>query len=263
MASERINSLLEEEIRFTENFEMSTTPIRKSSILLRKEQILKPKRSTEFKALSQSTPCAIQKTRSSSRPASSAKTSIIISLFLSHTICRNSRQDSSSLLKFFQAPNFPNQTSNQEETEVIEPHRIGAKTTTDQAPESIKQATECSSTRCHKVIIRIDMAVPRTLTREEEDTVIAEDTEEEVGISTTIMEGTRISTEEDTLAVIIVEVTKADLIEETATTEATKDTILTENCLEIRTIYNLGPCWTKFAIPVYLYERISYSFIKF
>lgn len=246
MASERINSLLEEEIRFTENFEMSTTPIRKSSILLRKEQILKPKRSTEFKALSQSTPCAIQKTRSSSRPASSAKTSIIISLFLSHTICRNSRQDSSSLLKFFQAPNFPNQTSNQEETEVIEPHRIGAKTTTDQAPESIKQATECSSTRCHKVIIRIDMAVPRTLTREEEDTVIAEDTEEEVGISTTIMEGTRISTEEDTLAVIIVEVTKADLIEETATTEATKDTILTEksHCLEIKTISNLGPCWT-------------------
>jgi hypothetical protein len=73
------------------------------------------------------------------------------------------------------------------------------------------------------------MAVPRTLTREEEDTVIAEDTEEEVGISTTIMEGTRISTEEDTLAVIIVEVTKADLIEETATTEAIKDTILTEH----------------------------------
>jgi hypothetical protein len=73
------------------------------------------------------------------------------------------------------------------------------------------------------------MAVPRTRTREEEDTVIAEDTEEEVGISTTIMEGTRISTEEDTLAVIIVEVTKADLIEETATTEAIKDTILTEH----------------------------------
>ena len=117
------------------------------------------------------------------------------------------------------------------------------------------------------------MAVPRTRTREEEDTVIAEDTEEEVGISTTmvegistiIMEGTRISTEEDTLAVIIVEVTKADLIEETAITEATKDTILTEksHCLEIKTISNLGPCWTKFAIPFYLYERISYSFIKF
>ena len=73
------------------------------------------------------------------------------------------------------------------------------------------------------------MAVPRTRTREEEDTVIAEDTEEEVGISTTMVEGTRISTEEDTLAVIIVEATKADLIEETATTEATKDTILTEH----------------------------------
>lgn len=73
------------------------------------------------------------------------------------------------------------------------------------------------------------MAVPRTRTREEEDTVIAEDTEEEVGISTTMVEGTRISTEEDTLAVIIVEVTKADLIEETVITEATKDTILTEH----------------------------------
>jgi len=82
--------------------------------------------------------------------------------------------------------------------------------------------------------IRIDMAVPRTLSREEEDTVIAEDmvivedTEEEVG--TTKIEGTS-STEVDTLAVIVVEVTKVDLIEEAA--EATQDTILTEHCLEI------------------------------
>jgi len=77
------------------------------------------------------------------------------------------------------------------------------------------------------------MAVPRTRTREEEDTVITEDmvivedTEEEVSISTTIMEGTS-STEEDTLVVTVVGVTKADLIEEAVTTEVTKDIILTE-----------------------------------